>query len=91
MIRKGDYQLIPLKSLPQIITKKTMISGGNLIQFKEQFTKYLGEIAVFPHPLPKQPQGWALLELGFEKFKAGIFNDTEICEPMYLRSFKGVM
>ncbi|MCK4893474.1 MAG: tRNA (adenosine(37)-N6)-threonylcarbamoyltransferase complex dimerization subunit type 1 TsaB [Calditrichia bacterium] len=91
MVRKGDYQLIPLKTLPEIITKKTIISGGDLGQFQEQFKEYLGETAIFPHPLPRQPQGWALLELGFEKFRAGIFSDTENCEPMYLRSFQGVM
>lgn len=91
MIRNGDYQLTPFKNLPQIITKKTMITGGDLGQFQEQFKAYLGKIAVFPHPLPKQPQGWALVELGFEKFRAGNFSDVETCEPLYLRSFKGMM
>lgn len=91
MNRKGNYNIISFKSLPEVITKETIITGGDLDQFQEKFKAYLGENAIIPHPLPRQPQGWALLEIGFEKFRAGNMSDTETCEPLYLRSFKGMM
>jgi tRNA threonylcarbamoyl adenosine modification protein YeaZ len=91
MKRKSEYQIVALESLSELITRRTLISGGDLIQFQDRIKEDLGKIAVFPYPLPKQPQGWALLQLGFGKFKNGKYSHTENCEPMYIRSFKGVM
>jgi tRNA threonylcarbamoyladenosine biosynthesis protein TsaB len=91
MNRIGDYQLVAFTFLTDIISQMTIITGGEMGQFQEKFKEYLGENAIIPHPLPKQPQGSALLELGFQKFRAKIFSNTESCEPMYLISFKGIM
>jgi tRNA threonylcarbamoyladenosine biosynthesis protein TsaB len=91
MKQEGDYRLISLNALPEVIKKNTLICGGDLDQFQEIFEKNLGDFAVFPYPMVKQLQGWALLELGYAKFKAEDFSDFEHCEPMYMRAFKGVM
>lgn len=87
----SDYRIIPLLNLPQMITGKTLISGGNLQMFREKFRNVLGNHAIFPQVCSRQAEGWALLALGYEKYKAGDFSQIENCEPLYLRSFKGVM
>ena len=89
--RTLDYQIIALTKLPQLITGKTLISGENLLLFQEKFRKVLGNKAIFPQVYAKQAEGWALLALAYEKFKTGDFSQVENCEPLYLRSFKGVM
>jgi len=86
-----DYQTVALTKLPDIITVKTLINGENLAVFQEKFQKVLGENAVFPAFSSKQAEGWALIALGYKKFSNGEFSHLENCEPLYLRSFKGVM
>ena len=44
--QKGNYQLISLKALPEVIKEKTLICGEDLDQFQEIFEKSLGEFAL---------------------------------------------
>lgn len=89
--RESDYQIMPFDELTKQITEKTFFVGPDVVRWRIPLQNLLGERALFAYPIQQQLQGWALLQLGYEKFMAGQFSDLHSCEPMYLRPFKGIL
>jgi len=89
--RESDYQIMPFDELTKRITEKTFFVGPDVVRWRIPLQNSLGERALFAYPIQQQLQGWALLQLGYEKFMAGQFSDLHSCEPMYLRPFKGIL
>jgi tRNA threonylcarbamoyladenosine biosynthesis protein TsaB len=89
--RNTEYSLCSFDNINTVIQRKTVITGAQLVEYRDRFTSDLGEYAVFPQSLPGSPAGWALLSQGFQKYCDEKFSSLEDSEPMYLRAFKGVM
>ena len=91
MIQTGDYRLLPLNSLPEILDKPTVIVGGGALKLKEELRKVCGEDLIFPKPFRISPQSWALHDLAYQKFLDKEISPADACEPQYMRAFKGIM
>ncbi len=91
LIKTKDYRLLPLDELGEYLGGRTLITGSDLEKLKPDIEKNAGDLAVFPFPMMKQPEGWALLKLGFEKYSRRETSNPESCEPLYIRAFRGVM
>jgi tRNA threonylcarbamoyladenosine biosynthesis protein TsaB len=91
IIRDTEYQITSIESLPELLREKTLLVGPDVVRFVNQLKELLREQAVFSYPTQEQLQGWALLQLGYQKFKSGDFSDMNSCEPLYLRPFKGIL
>ncbi len=89
--RESNYQIMPFDEVNKRITEKTFFVGPDVGRWMISLQNSLGERALFAYPIQQQLQGWALLQLGYEKFMAGQFSDLHSCEPMYLRPFKGIL
>lgn len=89
--RESNYQIMPFDEVNKRITEKTFFVGPDVGRWMISLQNSLGERALFAYPIQQQFQGWALLQLGYEKFMAGQFSDLHSCEPMYLRPFKGIL
>jgi tRNA threonylcarbamoyladenosine biosynthesis protein TsaB len=89
--RITDYQITAVESLPDLVHEKTILVGPDTDRFCRQLQDLLGDLAVFAYPIQLQLQGWALLQLGYQKFITGKFSDLNSCEPLYLRPFKGIL
>jgi len=91
LTRITEHQLTTFESLPELVHEKTIFVGPDLERFKSQLENLLGEKAVLAYPIQKQLQGWALLQLGWQKYLTEQFSDLNSCEPLYLRPFKGIL
>ncbi len=91
LVRESEYLITEISKLPDILQEKTLLVGGDVSHLKNTLREIAGGKILFPHPLLGEPQGWALLGLGLDKFRQGLLSTAEICEPLYLRAFKGVM
>ena len=91
LTRITDYQITTVESLPGRVHEKTIFVGPDIDRFKSQLEALLGQWAVLAHPIQRQLQGWALLQLGWQKYHTGQFSELNSCEPLYLRPFKGIL
>jgi tRNA threonylcarbamoyladenosine biosynthesis protein TsaB len=89
--RQGNYQLLPFTALSDLIKTRTLLTGADLENLSSKIDTLIGKNAVLPHPLPQQPEGRALLQLAYRKYLDREYSQTETCEPMYIRAFKGIM
>jgi tRNA threonylcarbamoyladenosine biosynthesis protein TsaB len=89
--RQGNYQLLSFTALTDLIKRRTLITGADLERLSSKIDERIDKNVVLPHPLPQQPEGRALLQLGYRKFLAREYSQAETCEPMYIRAFKGIM
>ncbi len=89
--RQGDYRLLPLSSLENLLSEPTLVVGGDAQKLEHPIRKYAGQNAVFPFPFLSEPQGSAFVRLAYLAFLQGDANDAELSEPLYMRAFKGVM
>jgi tRNA threonylcarbamoyladenosine biosynthesis protein TsaB len=88
--RIGDFNLIHISELGEIVEQKTLLVGGDLIKLREKILSLRSDKIVLPHHLKSEPENWAFCELAFQRFMDGELSDVENAEPMYLRAFKGV-
>ncbi|MBN2367011.1 MAG: tRNA (adenosine(37)-N6)-threonylcarbamoyltransferase complex dimerization subunit type 1 TsaB, partial [Calditrichaeota bacterium] len=88
---RKDYQIFPLKDLPDFLEGRTLITGSEIEKLRPAIDNICGDQAVFARSGFRQPEGWALLEMGYQKFTAKELSDPQNCEPLYIRAFKGVM
>jgi len=89
--REGDYQLLHVSALSDVLKTGTLLTGADLEKLRGKILQATGRNAVLPFPFPQQPEGWALLQLGYQKFIKKEFSQADTCEPMYIRAFKGIM
>lgn len=86
-----DYALVKPETLPEFLKTAIMLTGGaDARKLYPQLEAHLPPGSFLLHPSPDSPQVWALLELGFEKLCREQFADLNSCEPLYMRTFKGV-
>ena len=91
LVKDIDYQLIEIDRISEILTEKTLLVGGDLIKVREKINHAGGKNVVFPNPLIQYPQGWAFLDLAYQKYTKKEFSLLASCEPRYMRAFKGIM
>ena len=85
-----DYALVKPEDLPQILKTAVILTGADARKLYPQLEAHLPLSSHLLQPSPESPQVWALLELGFEKFRREQFADLNSCEPLYIRTFKGI-
>jgi tRNA threonylcarbamoyladenosine biosynthesis protein TsaB len=90
---KTDYQpnRVPISDLASIVRSKTLVVGADAAKFQNEIKSICGEKALFPLPFRNQLDNWAFLKLAFARFINGDVCKPELCEPIYLQAFKGVM
>lgn len=85
-----DYALVKPEDLREFLQTAIVLTGADARKLHPQLEAHLPSGSFLLHPSPASPQVWALLELGFEKFRRQQFADLNSCEPFYMRTFKGV-
>lgn len=86
-----DYALAKPDDLPEFLKTAVVLTGGaDARKLYPQLEAHLPPGSFLLRPSPESPQVWALLELGFEKYRREQFSDLNSCEPLYMRTFKGV-
>lgn len=87
--REDDYVLISPQELPQLLQTPVIVTGADAQKLQPQLEKFLPRGSRILNPSPKAPQTWALLQLGWQKFRQHQISDVNSCEPFYMRAFKG--
>lgn len=86
-----ESQLRPLNSLTSIINEPTYFVGSGAVKLEETIKTICGTQAIFPNPFHPLSESWALHHLAYQKFLGNEFVAAKDCQPLYLRSFMGVM
>lgn len=89
MVQESDYTRLPIAELNGFIPEKALLSGSDAARLFPELQPHLPRGAALLQPAPLSPPLWALLALGFEKYRDGRFADTQSCEPLYMRTFQG--
>lgn len=88
LIRKTDFQLIPMAALDQFIGQRTLILNAGMKNLEAFLTTGLRErVEVAPAALA-MPSGYAVAYLGMDKLLRQEFEDIDRLEPFYLKDFK---
>jgi tRNA threonylcarbamoyladenosine biosynthesis protein TsaB len=86
-----ESHLRSIHSLSEIVTEPTVIVGNDIIKFKKDITEICGKLAQFSNFSVSMPESWALQEIAFKKYQQEEFISAKACQPLYIRTFKGVM
>lgn len=89
LVQTSDYTRLPIANLSDFIPEKALLSGSDAARLFPELLPHLPRGAALLQPAPLSPPLWALLELGFEKYRSGRFADAQSCEPLYMRTFQG--
>lgn len=87
----GKYRLLQPEMLREYISTPVLLTGADAAKLFPTLSPFLLDGSrLLNHPA-NFLQPWALLSLGYEKFRQEKFADAARCEPMYLRAFRGVL
>lgn len=89
--RSGEYALITPPDLADFLSGAALLTGVDATSLYPSLESYLPPGSRWLHPSPASPQLWALLELGLQKYRQNLLSHSDSCEPLYLRTFKGVL
>jgi tRNA threonylcarbamoyladenosine biosynthesis protein TsaB len=88
--RESESRLYRPEAFLSLLNEPVLLVGPEARQLAERYAiPHSGENRVLA-PQPPAPQAWALASLGHRAYIQGAFADLADCEPLYLRSFKGV-
>ncbi|RMI06645.1 MAG: hypothetical protein D6681_08365, partial [Calditrichaeota bacterium] len=89
-VRTGEYRLLKPEQLPRMLPGPVYLVGRDALRLRPLLEPHLPPNSRFPEGAPGDPQLWALLHLGRDRYLNREFSDPASCEPMYMRRFKGV-
>jgi tRNA threonylcarbamoyladenosine biosynthesis protein TsaB len=87
METEQEAALLSPAELPGNLKNNVLLTGADAESLFPQLQPFLPGDSRLLQPAPRFPQMWALLELGFQKFRQQQFSDPNSCEPFYLRDF----
>jgi tRNA threonylcarbamoyladenosine biosynthesis protein TsaB len=85
MKRTGGYLALSPERLVKMITERTALIGSGVEPFRDYIAAETRGLAEFPDPNPKCPSPSIVAVLGMERFRAGLMEDIDSAEPMYIR------
>ena len=88
--RQGEYRLLRPEQLGELLAEPALLAGQDAIHLSVLLKAHLPADTRLLLPQPPSPQLWALAELGLRKYRLGEVADIYTCEPLYIRTFKGV-
>jgi tRNA threonylcarbamoyl adenosine modification protein YeaZ len=91
MLSEGKPEVLPIEELQARLAGPTVLVGGDLVRLSEKIVQLKLEAVKMQFPVKTEPEPAALLSLAYMKILNREFGNTERCEPIYMRPFKGIM